>query len=105
MSLDIKALLEQMDDWLSAINCSSGSITLYKHTDLDFAMFDDLHELAGGHVITSHSGCNAEHERLPYRSVGICTSRDTFTDQAQGRRGRNLFHRCRCTVGHSNQEG
>lgn len=62
-------VLEHMEHQLSTVKCSSGSIYLSKCDALGSEGFDDLHELVGGHVITSHPGCNAEHERLPYGLV------------------------------------
>ncbi|KAK4498277.1 hypothetical protein PRZ48_010935 [Zasmidium cellare] len=64
-------VLEEMEDWVSALECSSSTIILSKHAAAASEVFDNLHGLVGGHVITSHSGCNAEHERLPYRVVAV----------------------------------
>ena len=66
-------VLEDIEDWWTSVQCTSTTLTLSKAAKTDEKMLQELHNLVGGHIITSHPGsnCNDKHERRAYKYVAV----------------------------------
>ena len=69
-------VLEDFEHVLSAVDCTPDSIRL-SQPDAAPRSLDEIHALEGGHIITSHFGCNKPGERQPYRIVAVEDNSDS----------------------------